>query len=161
MKAFILCFMVACSGYSHAQQICHSQLTKKTPDARYQANGNEIKDTQTNLIWQRCSIGQTWNGSTCTGLEKPETWENALQAAKKQVGWRLPNIKELKSLVETACYDPAINSNMFKGVSSTSYWSSSTAADDALNAWTVQFDDGIAGHIRKTDNAAIRLVRNP
>ena len=160
MKVFVLCFMVACIGYSHAQQICHSQLTKNTPDARYQANGSEIKDNQTNLIWQRCALGQTWSGTTCTGLEKTYTWENALQAAK-QTGWRLPNIKELKSLVETACYDPAINSNMFKEVSSNSYWTSSTLAEDARNAWTVKFDDGIARYINKTDNAATRLVRNP
>ena len=83
-----------------------------------------------------------------------------MQAAK-QTGWRLPNIKELKSLVETACYDPAINSNMFKEVSSNSYWTSSTLAEDARNAWTVKFDDGIARYINKTDNAATRLVRNP
>jgi hypothetical protein len=162
MKVFTLYFMaVFCSGYSYAQQICHSQLTKNTPDSRYQANGSEIKDKQTNLIWQRCALGQTWNGSTCIGLEKKDTWENALQAAKNQTGWRLPNIKELKSLVETACYDPAINSNIFKEAINTSYWSSSTLAEDARNVWIVTFDDGIAHQMSKMDSAATRLVRNP
>ena len=50
---------------------------------------------------------------------------------------------------------------MFKEVSSNSYWTSSTLAEDARNAWTVKFDDGIARYINKTDNAATRLVRNP
>jgi Protein of unknown function (DUF1566) len=61
---------------------------------------------QDNLEWLRCSIGQSWTGSTCTGEAKEYTFEQAKTAATSfnatgyggKRDWRLPTIRELQSL---------------------------------------------------------------
>ena len=101
MKVFTLCFIaVFCSGYSYAQQICHSQLTKNTPDSRYQANGSEIKDKQTNLIWQRCCMGEHWQNGQITGIAELMNWDKMNEYINqfKDAGWRLPTRQELENL---------------------------------------------------------------
>lgn len=150
---------------AYAQANCNrGQLKASVPDNRYQvqANTSQVKDLQTNLIWQRCAVGRVWNGMECTGTEKLLSWQQALQEAKAQTGWRLPNIKELKSLVEVACYEPAINSNIFVGMTGNSvFWSSTTVADDATSAWQLKFDDGKSQFVVKTESASLILVRTP
>jgi hypothetical protein len=59
-------------------------------------------------MWMRCALGQNWNGATCTGSGQAYTWQAALQAAEGSSfagysDWRLPDIKELSSIVEQAC----------------------------------------------------------
>ena len=38
-------------------------------ESRYtlSADGQEVTDTQTKLVWQRCAVGMKWNGKTCVG----------------------------------------------------------------------------------------------
>jgi hypothetical protein len=71
--------------------------------SRYQVNADgTAKDTETGLIWMRCSVGQEWNGKTCTGEAKEFTGEEAKAIRLEFAGytdWRLPNIEELRTLV--------------------------------------------------------------
>lgn len=62
------------------------------------------RDPATNLIWTRCSLGQTWNGSGCNGVAKTFNWWDAHQAALNHSegghsDWRLPTAPELASLM--------------------------------------------------------------
>ena len=110
-KITLITLMALTATLSHAQT-CNPNIVLSAPDSRYQlVNDNtEVKDTQTGLIWQRCSLGQTWSGSSCTGTAATYNWANALQTAKNMGNnWRVPNVKELDSLVEEACYNAAIN----------------------------------------------------
>lgn len=70
------------SGWAQAQT-CSPNTAFTAPDSRYSAinNGAEVKDNVTRLIWQRCSIGQRWNGKTCLGIAVGHTWANAHDAA--------------------------------------------------------------------------------
>ena len=80
------------------------------PTDRYEvrgSNGDMIYDTTTQLEWQRCSLGQTWNGRTCTGEANPYTWDQARAAADRVSGWRLPTIDELRTLVYCSSGQPA------------------------------------------------------
>ncbi len=36
-----------------------------------------VLDTQTNLQWMRCALGQTWNGQTCVGEANEFNWNDA------------------------------------------------------------------------------------
>ena len=150
-------------------QTCQSNIKNKTPDSRYQllSNGSEVKDLKTGLIWQRCSLGQTWDGTTCTGTASQYTWQQALQTAKDAGnGLTLPNIKELSSLANRACYNPAINDTFFPntpfdggGTYLWAYWSSSPVAYDGDSAWVVSFSYG-NDHLAYKNNARfVRLVR--
>ncbi len=58
------------------------------------------KDLNTGLIWQRCSIGQTWNGNTCDGDAKIFRYVEDIPISEedKANGWRLPTIDELVSI---------------------------------------------------------------
>ena len=116
-------------------------------------------------MWMRCSLGQTWDGNSCTGTDATYTWQHALNAADIHSfagyeDWRVPNIKELGSLVEQDCYSPAINQSIFSNAGSNGYWSSSPNAEYTTLVWTIHFNYGIDDYISMSISRAVRLVRN-
>ncbi|MDO3664492.1 hypothetical protein [Acinetobacter higginsii] len=50
-------------------QTYEEDQTTLTPDSRYELlnSGKEVKDKKTRLIWQRCLVGEQWDGQNCTG----------------------------------------------------------------------------------------------
>lgn len=129
------------------------------------ADGHEVIDTKTGLIWQRCVIGMAWNGSTCTGTANAYMHEEALISAKTVanstgIAWRMPNVKELASMTDRNFNSPAIDALTFPGTPSAAsdlFWSSSYAHYG--NAWWVDFNRGGVGAYIRTYNGYVRLVR--
>lgn len=164
MHKLILAMLITLTATFSYGQTCNSNMTRSAPDSRYQLlnNNTEVKDTQTGLIWQRCSLGQTWSGTSCTGTAATYNWTNALQTAKNMGNnWRIPNIKDLDSLVEEACYNAAINETFFPATQTGYYWSSSPLVLSGYSAWIVRFDDGHSYHDNyKHLSYYIRLVRS-
>ena len=148
-------------------QSCNENITPTTPDERFVDRGDgTVQDKYTGLIWMRCALGQTWDGTTCSGDASTYNWQLALQAADgytfaSSSAWRLPNINELKSIVEKACYDPAINVTAFPTTPSDGFWTSSTYAYVNDYAWRIHFYAGEyhASHRMKLDRRYVRLVR--
>ena len=63
-------------------------------------------------MWKVCTEGQTWNAGACGGNANEVSWQTALQTANDEnfaghSDWRLPNIKELQSLVAFNCTAPS------------------------------------------------------
>lgn len=112
---------------------------------------------KTGLTWKRCAEGQTWNGATCTGTAGGYTWSAALQLISSD--WRLPNLKELSSIVEQRNWSPAINTGVFPSAPLTYFWSASPYAAVSGFAWSVNFDLGNGSAYPKGGSAAVRLVR--
>src|SRR5690606_14572885 len=89
-----------------AAATCRNDITASTPDQDFTLhNDGTATHNSTGLMWMRCSLGQTWDGSTCTGAASSFAWQNALVAAQSHSfaghsDWRLPNKNELASLVE-------------------------------------------------------------
>ncbi len=54
--------------------------------------------------------------------------------------WRLPNVRELQSIVDYGRHGPAIDPVF--GALSSRYWSSTSRAASPAGAWLVDFDDG-------------------
>ncbi len=126
----------------------------------YGADGAEVIDSKTGLIWRRCSVGQTWSGGTCTGTASTFTQEGALVHAQSQAGWRLPNVKELSSIVNRTKDRPTIDDTAFPATVSSWYWSSSPYAYNVIAAWYVDFMVGGTGtSYRGGADFYVRLVR--
>ena len=145
-------------------QGCNPNMIADAPDSRYTLNTNGTAvDKKTGLTWMRCMLGQTWNHSTCEGHAQGYSWQGALQAAKSTVfaglnDWRLPNIKELQSLIENRCSDPKINITAFPATDGF-LWSSSSSSDLTFNAWFMIFSEEISGTFAKENSLAVQLVR--
>ncbi len=128
------------------------------------AAGDEVTDTQTGLVWRRCAEGQAWAGSTCAGSATTMTWDGALshaqsQAASTAQAWRVPNVKELRSLVNLAKTSPAIDTAAFPNTPSDWFWTSTPYAGDADYAWIVVFYSGSVSNSNRYNGYAVRLVR--
>jgi len=115
-----------------------------------------VADSATGLAWQD---DYSDNGGTI----KSATWQDALVYCEElslggKNDWRLPNMRELKSIVDDTKYNPAINS-IFINVSSNNYWSASTVVSDSSITWIVSFNNGDDGWNSKTNENYIRCVR--
>lgn len=105
------------------------------------ADGSEVIDQRTGLIWRRCSEGLSWNGATCVGVFAEFNLAEGIRHAAAQtsstgITWRLPNVKELASIVNISRFIPAIDSTAFP-VTISGYYLSSTPG-----YWGVNFGDG-------------------
>ena len=122
-----------------------------------------ITDNTTNLMWQQCSNGLSGAGCA-TGTAATATWESAITYCEGLslggfADWRLPNVKELKSIADMTKLNPAIDIVYFPNTVSSSYWSSTSYAGDTAGACFVHFGDGYAGSSNKTDALYVRCVR--
>ncbi len=140
-------------------QSCNDDIVASTPNARFKISGDQVKDVRTNLTWQRCAAGQTWNSATsrCAGAAYSLSWVEALALTDGE--WRLPNIKELLSIVESACAYPAINDSVFPDTPETAFWTASPYINNT-HTWVVLFGDGNDSGSDKNNGAAIRLVKD-
>ena len=135
-----------------------------TPPSVYIVHGDgTVSDRNSGLMWKQCYEGLS--GTACaTGTTTQLRWSSALDAAKNSAfagysDWRLPNRKELESLVDTSCYSPAVNDTVFPGTGGDFVWTSSTQDGDPSMAWLVYFYVGNAASDNKTYPRQIRLVR--
>ncbi len=96
------------------QQLAQVQVRDKPTPQASQSNSDEDlmkkgmwRDPKTNLVWMRCSLGQVWDGKTCTGEAELFTWPKALDAAKAfnnkggfggYTDWVVPHIEDLSSI---------------------------------------------------------------
>jgi Protein of unknown function (DUF1566) len=139
--------------------------TLATADAPFtvSADGQEVTDAKTGLIWRRCSEGMLAVGNICSGTPSTFTHEAALSRASSEtaatgVTWRLPNVKELSSIADKS-RSPAIDALAFPGTPGFWYWSSTPVAY-SLFAWQVNFNDGfVFRNDRGSTNNYVRLVR--
>ena len=109
-------------------------------------------------------MGQTWDGKTCTGTDSTYTFDqaNALTGTTTFAGqsdWRLPNVRELQTIVDRSVFNLAINSVVFPGTSSSYFWSASAYSGYSSSAWVVNFYYGYAYGGSKSDSRQARLVR--
>jgi hypothetical protein len=135
-----------------------------TPRFFLHNNNAAVTDMSTSLIWLR-GAGTPTVGE-CTGGYM--NWQEALDYvaclnANSYLGcsdWRLPNRKELYSLIDHSKYNPALPSNTpFGDVQLSKYWTSTTYAFDTSRAWMVNIQYGDMSPWDKTANAYVWPVR--
>ena len=121
---------------------------------RFIDNGDgTVTDKGTGLMWQK---------DTAPGGESYD-WQQALQYCEDldfagQADWRLPNVRELQSIVDYGRFQPAIDPVF--GVESGEYWSSSTYVDCPIGVWLVDFFDGRVNYNGDGVPGYVRAVRD-
>lgn len=132
-------------------------------------NSESITDQGTGLVWQQQTGDVNGDGSITEGdypLGDEVVWLDALAyceglSLSGETDWRLPNIRELKSLVGRAIDDPSIGP-LFQ-CQSGDYWSSTTSVYNDTStklAWFVSFVHGWDGYDYKVNYYHyIRCVR--
>ncbi|CAN2043950.1 exported hypothetical protein [Candidatus Magnetomoraceae bacterium gMMP-13] len=117
-----------------------------------------ITDTKTGLMWQQATAPNKMN------------WKDALAYCENLTlagysDWRLPDIKELASIVDLTRYMPAIDINYFPDTVSDFYWSSVSNDQDGYysvsSTWVVKFNyGGYEGWLEKWASYYVRAVRS-
>lgn len=155
-------------GPVHAQCAGGNENTfvpASTPASDFEAQADgTLLHRPTRRVWQRCALGQTWDGATCTGAPTRLNWSAALAAAEDhaQAGfddWRLPNRNELASIIEDRCFVPALNAAAFPDAPNDVYWTGSPVTATVEEAWRVDFADGLIEPASTGTLHAVRLVR--
>ena len=149
------------------------------------ANATEwscVQDNHTGLMWEvKTDDGglrdkdnvYTWYNTDATtngGFEGYANNGNNTQAFVVAVNaqglcgykdWYLPDVEELRSIVNYGKYNPAIDLAYFSNIHGDWYWSSTRAAYNGGSAWLVRFDDGDDGFYDDNSyDAYVRLVRS-
>lgn len=119
------------------------------PLGRYTLETDVVLDNDTGLIWQR---------SAATTLR---TWSVAMSYCNGLVlggysDWRLPNVRELQSLVDVRAAAPSIDATAFPEASTGYHWSASLITSFA---WYVDFASGTTNWYATTAVARARCVR--
>ena len=166
MNKFTFLLTIAFS-LSAAGQSINNKTANDWPDSRYQIHGDgTVTDTVTDLMWAQCGLGQDHNNN-CAGNATDHNWQQALEAvADYSLGgysdWRLPNIKELASLLSYYYKTPSINATIFPNTNieqHVGYWSSTPYASWSYAAWTVDFGGGRPIYRTRDSSYPVRLVR--
>ena len=114
---------------------------------RFVTNGDVILDNITGLRWQ---------DNTDTE-EKELSWQAAIEYCESlslcgKDNWRLPNINELKSIIDYTRGNPAIApefTHVGFGFLSREYWSSTGLTSDENRAWSIGFIHGMTNTYSK------------
>jgi hypothetical protein len=131
-------------------------------------DGTEVTDTLSGLVWRRCAEGMNWNNQagSCDGSMTLFYWKDAFDHAKanREGGWRIPNIKELFSIVDHEVDGVPLDPIAFPNVPLSSNFLSSTLIEEEASLYSkwVFFYRGSIDNmdIYKGRAMALRLVRH-
>ena len=156
-----------------SEQTIKSYVNNEWQDSRYTLhNDGTVTDKATKLMWKVCSEGQNWsdtNGSVSCSSTTTTTysWKGALEHVNSYTfaghsDWRVPNIKELNSLVALDRYKPSINLSIFPNTPAKWFWSASPSLTSSHKgyAWRLGFELGNDSHGDRTLDNLLRLVRS-
>jgi hypothetical protein len=137
----------------------------------YTDNGDgTITDNNTGLMWEKKSddsgLHDKDNLYRWSGDGSQETIWDWLEDINAEGGtgfaghndWRIPNAKELQSIVDYGRFNPSIDP-IFGPTMAPVYWSSTSYAVNLSFAWTVYFSGGFVNALDKSSTHYVRAVR--
>ena len=135
-------------------------------DSRFVTKEHIVVDLERQIEWLRCSVGQRWNGSECSGNIVNLSLDmvpKALEIANEQLGggWRLPSKAELKSIVCKECPSPKIDKEIFPNTDNAPYWTGDQSIFNSKFHVSVNFHTGFSfNRFSSIKELAVRLVRD-
>jgi hypothetical protein len=134
---------------------------------RFVDNGDgTLTDTCTGLMWQQDTADVSGSG-TIDEFDDRVNWQGALKYCESLEfagfsDWRLPNVRELQSIVDYGRFDPAADPVL--GPISRWYWTSTSSTSALDYAWHIGFYDGsvftwYGDHSDKSAGIFVRAVR--
>jgi len=143
------------------------------PNPRFTDNNNgTVTDNLTGLVWLKdadCFPLLAW-ATALTAATTLNSGECSLTDGSVAGDWRLPNVREMQSLVHYGFANPAVpntagtgqwsESDPFNGVSSYLYWTSTTHAWLTSSAWLVLLYDGGGTILDKANSTHLWPVRD-
>lgn len=135
----------------HVRCVRGASLCGAGPQLKDNGDGT-VSDQRTGLIWQKIGVSQ--------GM----TWEAALKYCQSlqlsgRDDWRLPNIKELRSISDDRKVQPSLDKTFFPEAQSAYYWSSTSQGNRPERAWFVDFQSGLVSYADKPDQHLLLAVR--
>ena len=160
-SCLISCLSLGFSSMPNAQE-CYDNPNLLTSSSKefIAHNDGTVTHLQTRIMWKQCLAGiNAGAGGACSeGELELLNWQQALQYVQElnasggfagYTDWRLPNAKELTSVIEYGCSKPAINLQMFPNMAGTRVWSSTPSISQntalALKTWAADYGDPNAG----------------
>lgn len=131
---------------------------------RFIDNGDgTITDMASGLMWAK-DPSQCGVDFGTPGNPAQMNWESAIDACNNlsyagHTDWRLPNIKELLSILDFGKTPPAIDETFFPNTESDYYWSSTAEFGLVNSKWIIDFSAGWVESQAKTDEYYPRPVR--
>ena len=135
-RLLILCIIslpiVTSCDYFRAPEDC-SKFFESRPDSLSGfslCSGGLATHGKNTIDWARCPAGTQFKASkTCSGTPLTLTFQEAQAYAKELSNKsgqsiRLPTSREMASITEKACINPAINLNVFPSADVDNYWTS-------------------------------------
>ena len=135
-------------------------------DSRFVTKEHIVVDLERQIEWLRCSVGQRWNGSECSGNIVNLSLDmvpKALEIANEQLGagWRLPSKAELKSILCKECPSPKIDKEIFPNTDNAPYWTGDQSIFNSKFYVSVNFHTGFSfNRFSPIKELAVRLVRD-
>ncbi len=128
-----------------------------------------VIDQLTGLMWEKYP-----DDDIRIGGPKELSWNDAVDRCNASTkggypDWRLPNMRELHSLINLQYKDPALSNaagtgqasgdDPFYNMQNSYYWSATTYAPGSTFAWYVAFHDGYVFNDNKSNDNYVRCVR--
>ena len=135
-------------------------------DSRFMTKDHIIIDLERQIEWLRCSVGQRWDGSKCSGNIVNLSLDivpEAIKLANEQLGgkWRLPSKTELISIVCKECPSPKINKEIFPNTDNAPYWTGDQSIYNSKFYVSVNFHTGFSfNRFSPIKELAVRLVKD-
>lgn len=140
---------------------CADYILSETPLFEFGSGSSpaSVVHVSTGIEWARCPVGMQHSSGSCEGEPTFFTWQEALVYAESVSGWRLPNVKELFSIVDTCALGPSINPEVFPSTPAVRFWTNTPWSTSPGSARVVDFHFGSpAGNIMSVTRA-IRLMK--
>jgi len=171
IKLLSLIALLTATTAAYAEQVCSPRINSVTPVNRFEiSDDGTVRDLRTLLLWQRCPVGYSIDDKGTVDYPEDDTCEPGEQATQMpwvdafafvDENWRLPTVKELMSIMEYKCFDPAMNLTVFPEIPGSRFWTSTTYLKiDEVASVDITAGVNVVDKKVQADNY-VRLVRDP